>query len=33
LVLIDGRTVYTPLYSGVFWDVQAVMPRTSNGSK
>jgi len=23
LVLIDGRTVYTPLFSGVFW-----MPRT-----
>jgi iron complex outermembrane receptor protein len=22
LVLIDGRAVYTPLYSGVFWDVQ-----------
>jgi iron complex outermembrane recepter protein len=22
LVMIDGRTVYTPLYSGVFWDVQ-----------
>src|SRR5438128_6938118 len=22
LVLIDGRTVYTPLYSGVVWDVQ-----------
>jgi len=22
LVLIDGRTVYSPLYSGVFWDVQ-----------
>jgi iron complex outermembrane recepter protein len=22
LVLIDGRPVYTPLYSGVFWDVQ-----------
>jgi iron complex outermembrane recepter protein len=22
LVLMDGRTVYTPLYSGVFWDVQ-----------
>ena len=22
LVLIDGRTVYTPLFSGVFWDVQ-----------
>jgi iron complex outermembrane receptor protein len=25
LVLIDGRTVYTPLYSGVFWDAQQVM--------
>jgi iron complex outermembrane receptor protein len=25
LVLIDGRTVYTPLYSGVNWDSQAVM--------
>src|SRR5436309_2915813 len=22
LVLIDGRTVYTPLFSGVFWDMQ-----------
>jgi iron complex outermembrane receptor protein len=22
LVLIDGRAVYTPLFSGVFWDVQ-----------
>jgi len=22
LVLIDGRAVYTPLYAGVFWDVQ-----------
>lgn len=22
LVLIDGRSVYTPLYSGVWWDVQ-----------
>ncbi len=22
LVMIDGRTVYTPLYSGVFWDDQ-----------
>ncbi|HWM90553.1 MAG TPA: TonB-dependent receptor [Thermoanaerobaculia bacterium] len=22
LVLIDGRSVYTPLFSGVFWDVQ-----------
>lgn len=25
LVLIDGRSVYTPLYAGVFWDVQNVM--------
>ena len=25
LVLIDGRSVYSPLYSGVFWDVQDVM--------
>lgn len=25
LVLIDGRTVYTPLFSGVFWDSQSVM--------
>ncbi|HYR99600.1 MAG TPA: TonB-dependent receptor [Gemmatimonadales bacterium] len=24
LVLIDGRTVYTPLFSGVFWDVQEI---------
>ncbi len=22
LVLMDGRTVYTPLFSGVFWDIQ-----------
>jgi len=22
LILIDGRSVYTPLFSGVFWDVQ-----------
>ncbi|MFI5338022.1 MAG: TonB-dependent receptor plug domain-containing protein, partial [Opitutales bacterium] len=22
LVLIDGRAVYTPLYAGVYWDVQ-----------
>ena len=26
LVLIDGRIVYTPLFSGVFWDTQAVLP-------
>jgi iron complex outermembrane receptor protein len=25
LVLVDGRTVYTPMYGGVFWDVQNVM--------
>jgi len=25
LVLIDGRTVYTPLYGGVFWDVQDLL--------
>jgi len=25
LVLIDGRTVYSTLFSGVFWDVQDVM--------
>jgi iron complex outermembrane recepter protein len=25
LVMIDGRSVYTPLFSGVFWDVQQIM--------
>jgi len=25
LVLIDGRTVYTPLFGGVYWDVQDTM--------
>jgi iron complex outermembrane receptor protein len=25
LVMIDGRSVYSPLFSGVFWDVQDVM--------
>jgi iron complex outermembrane receptor protein len=25
LVMIDGRSVYTPLFSGVFWDVQDVV--------
>jgi iron complex outermembrane receptor protein len=24
MVLIDGRTVYSPLFSGVFWDMQDV---------
>jgi iron complex outermembrane recepter protein len=26
LVLIDGRSVYTPYHSGVSWDVQDVLP-------
>lgn len=26
LVLIDGRSVYSPIYSGVYWDVQNVVP-------
>src|SRR6058998_2559982 len=25
LVLIDGRTVYTPLFSGVFWEAQDLL--------
>jgi iron complex outermembrane recepter protein len=25
LVMIDGRSIYSPLFSGVFWDVQDVM--------
>src|SRR4051812_8806208 len=25
LVMIDGRRLYTPLFNGVFWDVQNVM--------
>ena len=25
LVLVDGRTIYTPLFSGVFWEQQDVM--------
>ena len=25
LVLVDGRSVYTPLFSGVFWDIQDVL--------
>lgn len=25
LVLIDGRSVYSPLYSGIYWDMQNVM--------
>jgi iron complex outermembrane receptor protein len=26
LVLIDGRIVYSPLYAGVYWDLQYVLP-------
>jgi iron complex outermembrane recepter protein len=26
LVLIDGRSVYTPLFAGVYWDMQGVVP-------
>ncbi|HLZ66192.1 MAG TPA: TonB-dependent receptor [Aliidongia sp.] len=26
LVLIDGRSVYTPLFAGVYWDMQQVLP-------
>jgi iron complex outermembrane receptor protein len=26
LVLVDGRSVYTPLYSGVYWDLPDVLP-------
>ncbi len=26
LVLVDGRTVYSPLFSGVFWDMQEFTP-------
>ena len=26
LVLIDGRTVYSPLFEGVYWDMQQVLP-------
>jgi iron complex outermembrane receptor protein len=26
LVLIDGRTVYTPLFSGVYWDLPDLLP-------
>src|SRR4029077_17521694 len=26
LVLIDGRSIYTPLFAGVFWDAQDVLP-------
>ena len=25
LVLVDGRTIYTPLFAGVFWDAQAIL--------
>ncbi|MFZ5524228.1 MAG: TonB-dependent receptor plug domain-containing protein [Pseudomonadota bacterium] len=30
LVLIDGRSVYTPLYSGVFWDAQDMLLKNND---
>src|ERR1700742_3829454 len=27
LVLIDGRSVYNPLFSGMYWDMQDVLPQ------
>ncbi len=27
LVMIDGRSVYTPLFGGVYWDMQSVLPQ------
>jgi iron complex outermembrane receptor protein len=27
LILIDGRSVYNPLFSGVYWDLQDVVPQ------
>jgi len=33
LVLIDGRSVYTPLFAGVYWQVQDTLLRISTGSK
>jgi len=33
LVLVDGRTLYTPLFSGVFWEAQDVAWTTSNASR
>lgn len=26
LVMIDGRSIYTPLFGGVYWDMQQVLP-------
>ena len=33
LVMIDGRTVYSTLFSGVFWDAQNVLLDDSIASK
>jgi len=33
LVLIDGRSVYSPLFSGVYWQVQTPCLKTSSESK
>src|SRR5207249_3643008 len=32
LVLIDGRSVYTPLFSGVFWDLDPSSASTARPS-
>ena len=33
LVLMDGRTVYTPLFAGTYWEVQDTIWTTSTASK
>jgi len=33
LVLVDGRSIYTPLFGGVYWDMQGVRLRISSGSR
>jgi iron complex outermembrane receptor protein len=31
--MIDGRSIYTPLFGGVFWDAQQVLLEDSTESK
>ncbi len=33
LVMIDGRSVYTPLFEGVYWDVQDLVLKISTALK
>lgn len=33
LVMVDGRRIYSPLFSGVFWDAQTSSRRTSTASR